>query len=255
MSVAAFAFPQPLTEKYRPQRIAEFIGLTKPKAVLSAFAARPYTSAWLFLGESGVGKTTMALALAAEIGAEVHHIPSRNCDLENVENVVRLCHYVPLGGRFHLVLVDEADQMTLAAQHAFLSKLDSTATPPDTIFVFTANSTQYLEDRFLSRCRLLEFSGHNIARELPRYLATVWKKETGQRNGLDFRTLAKEADHNVRDALSRLEVAAFGAGVPDEPSTLDRKKPVRTIYHERAAKAVATMKRRAVEEAKKKQGG
>ncbi|MCI0722105.1 MAG: AAA family ATPase, partial [Acidobacteria bacterium] len=207
--------------------------------------------AWLFLGESGVGKTTMAQALAAEIGAEVHHIPSRNCDLENVESVVRWCHYVPLGGRFHLVLVDEADQMTLAAQHAFLSKLDSTATPPDTIFVFTANATQYLEDRFLSRCRLLEFSGHNIGRELPAYLAQVWKKETRRRNGLDFRRLAKDANHNVRDALSRLEVAALGAGVPDEPSTLDRKKPVRTIYHERAAKAVATMKRNAVEAAKK----
>lgn len=249
------AFPQPFTEKYRPRRISDFIGLSKPKATLGQFAGKPYPSAWLFLGESGVGKTTMALALAEQIGAEIHHVPSRSCDLETVENVVRLCHYVPLGGRFHLVLVDEADQMTLAAQHAFLSKLDSTATPPATIFVFTANSTQYLEDRFLSRCRQLEFSGHNIGRALPAYLAQVWKKEMGRKNGVDFHQVAKDSGHNVRDALGRLEVAALSGGVSDEPSTLDRKKKVRTVYHERAAKAVATMKRRVVEEAKRKQGG
>jgi len=255
MSTATLNFPQPLTEKHRPQRIQEFIGLAKPKAVLRRFAKGPYPSAWLFLGSSGVGKTTMAQALAAEIKAELHHIPSRSCDLETVENVVRLCHYVPLGGGFHLVLVDEADQMTLPAQHAFLSKLDSTAWPPQTVFVFTANSTQYLEDRFLSRCRQLEFSGHNIGRELPRYLAQLWKKETGRNNGLDFHRLAEDANMNVRDALSRLELELLAGGVEAEPSTLDRHKSVRTIHHERAAKAVATMKRRAVEEAKRKQGG
>lgn len=255
MGTRTLNFPQPLAEKHRPKRIQDFIGLTKPKAILSRFAEKPYPSAWLFLGSSGVGKTTMAQALAEQIGAELHHIPSRSCDLETVENVVRLCHYVPLGGGFHLVLVDEADQMTIPAQHAFLSKLDSTAWPPETIFVFTANSTQYLEDRFLSRCRQLEFSGHNIGRELPGYLAKIWRQETGRKNGICFARIAEQADLNVRDALGRLEVELLAGGVLAEPSTLDRNKPVRTVYHERAAKAVATMKRRAVEEARRKQGG
>jgi len=251
MATLTLEFPKPLADKHRPRRVRDFIGLTKPKAVLKAFAGKPYPSAWLFLGSSGVGKTTMAQAVAQEICAELHHIPSRSCDLETVENVVRLCHYVPLGGQFHLVLVDEADQMTLAAQHAFLSKLDSTATPPNTIFIFTANSTEYLEDRFLSRCRLLEFSGHKIGQQLPRYLAKLWHRETGRKNGVDFRRLAKEANLNVRDALSRLELEILAHGVEAEPSTLQKAKPVRTIYHDRAAKAVATMKRRAVEEARK----
>lgn len=253
MSTASLDFPQPLTEKHRPERIKDFIGLTRPKAVLSRFSEKPYPSAWLFLGTSGVGKTTMAQALASEIGAEFHHIPSRSYGLETVENVVRLCNYVPLSGGFHLVLVDEADQMTLAAQHAFLSKLDSTACPPNTIFVFTANSTQYLEDRFLSRCRQLEFSGHNIGRDLPRYLAKLWKKEAGRKNGVDFQRMAREANLNVRDALSRLELELLADGVDDEPSTRDRHEPIRTVYHERAAKAVATMKRRAVAEARERQ--
>lgn len=73
----AFAFPQPLAEKYRPTRIADFVGLDKAKRILSKLAANPYPSAWLFLGPSGTGKTTMALALAAEMPAELHHIPAQ----------------------------------------------------------------------------------------------------------------------------------------------------------------------------------
>jgi Holliday junction resolvasome RuvABC ATP-dependent DNA helicase subunit len=70
------AFPQSLVEKYRPLRIADFIGLERPKKVLSAFCKRPASGAWLFIGPSGLGKSTMALALAAELQAELHKIPS-----------------------------------------------------------------------------------------------------------------------------------------------------------------------------------
>jgi len=42
---------------------------------------------------------------------------------------------------------DEADRMSKAAQLHLLSKLDATAFPPNTIFIFTANATDGLEDR------------------------------------------------------------------------------------------------------------
>jgi DNA polymerase III gamma/tau subunit len=70
MTTPSFAFPQSLAEKYRPKAIAEFIGLEKPKRILSKFAAQPYPSAWLFVGPSGVGKTRMAQALCEQIRGE-----------------------------------------------------------------------------------------------------------------------------------------------------------------------------------------
>ena len=100
----AFDFPLPLAEKYRPRQISDFVGLDKPKKILSKLAANPFPSAWLFVGPSGTGKTTIALALAEAIPAEVHHITSQNCTLENVERVRRSCQYLPLAGyKFHLV--------------------------------------------------------------------------------------------------------------------------------------------------------
>ena len=92
---ADLAFPQSLAEKYRPRTIAEFLGLEKPKRILTKFAAKPYPSAWLFVGPHGVGKTSMSLALVSQIGAELHHLPSGKCNAQSIEETVRLCHYMP----------------------------------------------------------------------------------------------------------------------------------------------------------------
>lgn len=43
-------FPIPLTERYRPRSMAEFVGLAKPKLVCAKLAAKPFPSNWLFLG-------------------------------------------------------------------------------------------------------------------------------------------------------------------------------------------------------------
>lgn len=184
---ADLAFPQSLAEKYRPVRIADFIGLDRPKKVLSAFCKRPASGAWLFVGPSGVGKSTMALALADELQAELHKIPSQKCNAQTIEDTVRHCWYAPLTpGGFHVVLADEADQMTNAAQLALLSKLDSTDPAPNTIWIF--------------------LSSYGLAGEIAAYLDKVWHAEGGNGNGPDLERMAKDSRNNVRDCLMRLEV-------------------------------------------------
>jgi DNA polymerase III gamma/tau subunit len=206
MSAPSFAFPVSLSEKYRPRTVAEFVGLDKPKRILAKFASAPYPSAWLFVGPSGVGKTSMAQALCSDIKGELTHIPSQKCNAQAIEEACYHCHFVPLTGGMHVVLIDEADRMTPAAQLALLSKLDATAFPPNTAFIFTCNSTEGLEPRFLSRCRVIEFSSYGMANEIAAYLDNVWHAEGGNGDGPDLARLAKESRNNVRDCLMRLEV-------------------------------------------------
>lgn len=201
------AFPQSLSEKYRPTTLAQFVGLDKPKKILTKFAANPYPSAWLFVGPSGVGKTSMAQALALEIRGELTHIPSQKCTAQAIEDACYHCHYVPLGGGMHVVLIDEADRMSPAAQLALLSKLDATAFPPNTIFIFTCNSTDGLEPRFLSRCRVLEFSSYGMAAAIAGYLETVWQSEANGSASPDLARIVKDSRNNVRDSLMQLETA------------------------------------------------
>lgn len=200
-------FPAALTERYRPRLIADFVGLEKPKKLCMKLAENPFESAWLFIGPSGTGKTTMALALAELIPAHVHHIPSQECTLANIERVRMSCQYVPMQGcKMHLVLVDEADRMTDAAQVSLLSKLDATNFPPNTIFIFTCNDSSRLEPRFLSRLRTVDFSSYGIAKDAADLLARIWQNEAPAGSvPPNFARIVKEANNNVRESLMNLE--------------------------------------------------
>jgi replication-associated recombination protein RarA len=203
---ATFAFPQSLAEKHRPRTIAEFAGLDKQRKILSKFQQNPYASSCLFVGASGVGKTSLALALASEMGAEVHHIGSQQCKLDVLENVVRTCQFVPLNGGFHVVICDEADAMSDAAQKYLLSQLDASEPVMNTIWIFTCNSTDRLEARFLSRCRVLEFSTYGMSDAIVEYLGRVWLAEGGSGDCPNLKRLVAETKSNVRESLMKLEL-------------------------------------------------
>jgi len=57
------------------------------------------------------------MALAIELQAELHKIPSQKCNAQTIEDTVRQCWYAPMTpGGFHVVLADEADAMSNPAQ-------------------------------------------------------------------------------------------------------------------------------------------
>ena len=201
-----------LTTKYQPQTLGDFRGLGRPKRILQNFASQPTTSAWLLVGPSGLGKTTIALALQKAIGGALYHIPSRQCDLATVEEIAGHCAYRPWnGGRFNTVIVDEADQATKAAQIAFLSLLDSTAMPDDSVWIFTANSLEKLEERLISRCRVIEFTSEDI--DFPEMLDYIWSQEAMGRPSPDYTRIIKRAKGNVRTALMELELELLDVAV------------------------------------------
>jgi DNA polymerase III delta prime subunit len=109
------------------------------------------------------------------------------------------------GKRMHLILADEADQMTAAAQLYLLSKLDGTAALPNTIWIFTCNETDRLQDRFLSRTLPVEFSSYGISKDAGELLERVWREESNGAPAPNFARIVKESNNNVRESLMRLE--------------------------------------------------
>jgi DNA polymerase III delta prime subunit len=227
--------PLALTDKYRPTRIDQFLAL-RDKEALVGFAANPYPSNLLFHGPTGVGKTSAAIALAEGIAAELHHLPGKACTVEQLEKLCRECCYAPhrtqdwKPAQLHLALIDEVDAASYPAQLLLLSKLDGTATPPATVFLFTTNEIETLEQRFVSRCRTVEFTMKGAEMELAKLLSEIWSKEAPGCNAPDFQQIARAANGDNRAALNTLETLILSSRkLPGEVSYASKPTGVKAL--------------------------
>jgi replication-associated recombination protein RarA len=196
-----------LCEKYRPLKIADFIGLTEPKLILQKMAAHPHGRTLLFEGKSGSGKTAMALAFASEIPAQVHVLPAHECTRDNLAKRWATCQYGPEAGfRIHLVLVDQADTLNKNQQIDLRSKIDGHESLDNVIWVFTATPTTRLDAGFRSRCMQLKFSTYGNSSAAADLLERVWKAEAPTAAPPNFARIIKEANGNIRAALMEIEL-------------------------------------------------
>src|SRR5437773_4852168 len=218
-----FDYPMPLVEKYQPRKIADFVGVEGPKRLFANLLQAPRAMAVLLVGPPGCGKTTLGMAFADELPGTLHHISSQKCDVAALDRLNDSCQYCPARGRFHLVLVDEADQMTEKAQLQLLSRLDGTASLKPkfgggwehgsalpVIWIFTCNGRgehgttppSTFEPRFLSRCLVVACEKPEVA-DVAQFLRRIWSLEGGNTSD-DLSHLAEGCD-GLRDALTKLE--------------------------------------------------
>jgi len=206
----AMQFPASLTEIYKPKAIADFVGLAKVKRIVQSFAANPREACLLFLGEPGCGKSSLARALAAQINSEVHTVSSAKCNLETLDNLARVCQYVPFGGGWHVVVLEEGDCMSDAASKWLLSRLDGTAPLPRTIWIITANGTDRLEERLISRTLLIKFENYGAGAETVAFLEKIWNERAPKDAPRpDFKRLSSK---NIRQAIQNLELELMAVG-------------------------------------------
>ncbi len=198
-----------LTTKHQPKRIADFAGLKRAKAIMSHVARAPYASAWYYLGDSGTGKSTLALAFANEIGCTPErmnfiHIPAAECTVDRMRDVADIVRGMPMFGSYFVVLIDEANMMSPAAQGKLYSMLDATAMPENVIWIFTGNSTKGLSDAFMSRCKVIEFDGALDKVDAMTFLYKVWYAEAGHDVPVPVITWGDKI--NMRSHLNAIEM-------------------------------------------------
>ena len=212
-AVEVIRFEQLWVEKYRPRRIDDIINQDHVKQRIKEFLKLGDLPHLLFYGPPGVGKTTMALAIAHELYGEHwrENVLELNASDERGISVIRervkeFARTAPMGGApFKLIILDEADNMTSDAQQALRRIMEvyyQTAR-----FILIANYLSGIIEPIQSRCAVFRFS------PLPRDAVFSRLREIASSEGVEVTDDGLEAiweisQGDMRKAINILQAAA-----------------------------------------------
>lgn len=144
-------------EKYRPRKIEDCVLPKELTKLFQKFVKDGQISHLMLTGTPGIGKTTVAMALANEIGADLMYINASN---ENSVDVIRMkvtqfASTASFEGNLKIVLLDEADRLSQAAQDNLRGVMQDFSA--NTRFILTGNNKHQFTEAMHSRCTQIDF--------------------------------------------------------------------------------------------------
>ncbi len=223
-----------LTGKYRPQTFNEIVGQDFIKKILSRASKEDKpASAYLFSGTRGVGKTTAARVLAKAVnclkGPDFE--PCNQCSncsqitkgvfpdvleidaashtgVDNVRKLREDVSYMPMMGRYKIVIIDEAHMLSNAAFNALLKTLEEP--PKHCVFIMATTAPDKFPPTVISRCQHYVFRMVGL-KDLVSHLESVLNKEEIKYDPRAVHLIAVRGAGSVRDSMSILgQVVAIG---------------------------------------------
>lgn len=154
-------------EKYRPRKIEDCILTDDTKSCFQQFLEHKEVPNMILAGGPGVGKTTVAKALCAELDMD-HMMINGSLD-GNIDTlrttILDYASAVSFGGGRKAVIIDEADYLNpQSTQPAFRGVIEEFE--KNCSFIFTCNYKNRLIDPIHSRCAVIEFSTPTDAAEV-----------------------------------------------------------------------------------------
>lgn len=205
-------------EKYRPQNLDEMVNQTEIVSRLKRFVKDRNLPHLLFVGPAGIGKTTSILALARDLYGPGYRnfILELNASDERGINVIRekvkffartaaISSEVP----FKILIMDEADSLTSAAQHALRRTMERYTRTCR--FCLIGNYSENIIEPIQSRCSIFRFSPLSEA-DIKMCIKAIASKEGVHvlEEGLDAIYQASGGD--LRKATNLLQAAAATQG-------------------------------------------
>lgn len=234
MTQAKGPITTPWVERYRPKVLNDVVGNRAAVERLRIIAKQGNIVNMILTGPPGIGKTTSLLCLCRELLGdrlkeavlELNASDDRGIDVVRQDIKAFAKRHVNLpAGRHKVVLLDEADSMTEAAQQAMRRIMERFSNT--TRFVFACNMSEKVIEPIQSRCAIVRFTRVEDG-EIATRLAEICKAE-----GVEFvedgiNALATLADGDMRSAVNGLQATAIRYGFVNQENvqaTVDVPNP------------------------------
>ena len=227
---------QVIARKYRPQSFGELIGQEHVQRTLSnAIESGRIAHGYIFSGQRGTGKTTVARILArclnciqgptatpcgvcsscievtAGNSVDVIEIDAAsNRGINEMREIRENVRYRPSRDRYKIFIVDEAHQITKDAFNALLKTLEE---PPEwVVFILCTTEAYEIPNTIASRCQHFTFRSVDFT-ELIARMRYIVQQEGIEAGEEVLSVIAQAGEGSVRDSLSALDQAIACCGL------------------------------------------
>ncbi|MCQ2504260.1 MAG: DNA polymerase III subunit gamma/tau [Saccharofermentans sp.] len=223
---------------YRQFRPKDFDEIVEQKAAVATLRqtviSKRLGHAYLFCGQRGTGKTSIARVFARAINCEspVNGNPCNNCPTckgildgslmdvieidaasnRSIDNIRKICEevtYAPSKAPYKVYIIDEVHMITTDAFNALLKTLEEP--PKHAIFLFATTEPHQIPATILSRCQRFDFRRITTDSIVSR-LKYICGEEGIKAEDDALALIASMSDGAMRDAISMLDQAASSAG-------------------------------------------
>ena len=245
-----------LYRRYRPQRFSEVVGQEEiTRTLKNAVMTGDVAHAYLFSGERGIGKTSIARILARAVNclSPQDGEPCNTCAncktiMENrsldimeidgasnrgIDHIRRLrdeVAFAPTDLKTKVYIIDEVHMLTNEAFNALLKTIEEP--PPHIVFIFATTEPHKVPRTIISRCQAFDFRKISSAK-IASHLTEIAKKEEVKITDEALSLIARRANGGMRDAIVMLEQAAsYSSSEITEDLLLDMLGLVGSEVHE-----------------------
>ena len=217
-----------LYRRFRPQTFDDIVEQKEAVTALrQSITDGRIGHAYLFCGQHGTGKTTIAKVFARAVNCE-HPVGGNPCNecptckgilngsildviemdaasnnsVDNIRQITEQVNFAPSAARYKVYIIDEVHMLSQGAFNALLKTLEEP--PKHVIFLFATTEVHKIPSTILSRCQRYDFKRISREKIIDR-LRYVADKESIPVEDEALSLIAAQSDGAMRDALTLLD--------------------------------------------------